>query len=209
MALTSPAWAPLVSFTLLIVVLLVCARRDQIAMRRRRRGDPRSPAACSRCFRWLRGCRPSTSRSCTSCSTGSCSPRRGTSCRGYSGYFSFGHGAFFGAGMYTTATLGTRFESPFLATLPAGGAGCGAAWASRWGRSCSACKRVRGELFALADAGVHVRRRHDRPQHADRRRAGRLPERVPHAPKLAAAGRARSTCWRSALAVADRGDAPT
>ena len=24
---------------------------------------------------------------------------------GYSGYFSFGHGAFFGIGMYTTATL--------------------------------------------------------------------------------------------------------
>jgi branched-chain amino acid transport system permease protein len=37
---------------------------------------------------------------------------------GYSGYFSFGHGAFFGAGMYTTAALGTRLDWPFLATLP-------------------------------------------------------------------------------------------
>ena len=37
---------------------------------------------------------------------------------GYSGYFSFGHGAFFGAGMYTTAVLGTRFDWPFLATVP-------------------------------------------------------------------------------------------
>jgi branched-chain amino acid transport system permease protein len=38
---------------------------------------------------------------------------------GYSGYFSFGHGAFFGAGMYTTATLASRFDWPFLWTLPA------------------------------------------------------------------------------------------
>src|SRR4029077_11502475 len=38
---------------------------------------------------------------------------------GYSGYFSFGHGAFFGAGMYTTATLAGKFDVPFLLTLPA------------------------------------------------------------------------------------------
>src|SRR5438874_13233330 len=37
---------------------------------------------------------------------------------GYSGYFSFGHGAFFGVGMYTTATLATKAELPFLWTLP-------------------------------------------------------------------------------------------
>src|SRR6266849_4778421 len=36
---------------------------------------------------------------------------------GYSGYFSFGHGAFFGAGMYTTATLATKAGVPFLWTL--------------------------------------------------------------------------------------------
>ena len=40
---------------------------------------------------------------------------------GYAGYFSFGHGAFFGAGMYTTATLTTRFNVPFLWTLLAAG----------------------------------------------------------------------------------------
>src|SRR5207247_2642566 len=40
---------------------------------------------------------------------------------GYSGYFSFGHGAFFGAGMYTTATLATKAGVPFLWTLPAAG----------------------------------------------------------------------------------------
>ena len=37
---------------------------------------------------------------------------------GYSGYFSFGHGAFFGIGMYSTATLGTKAGMPFLWTLP-------------------------------------------------------------------------------------------
>ncbi len=31
---------------------------------------------------------------------------------GYAGYFSFGHGAFFGAGMYTTATLTTALRRP-------------------------------------------------------------------------------------------------
>ena len=40
---------------------------------------------------------------------------------GFSGYFSFGHGAFFGAGMYTTATLAAGAGMPFLATLPAAG----------------------------------------------------------------------------------------
>ena len=38
---------------------------------------------------------------------------------GYSGYFSFGHGAFFGPRMHTTATLAGRLELPFLLPLPA------------------------------------------------------------------------------------------
>ncbi|HET9207272.1 MAG TPA: branched-chain amino acid ABC transporter permease, partial [Burkholderiaceae bacterium] len=38
---------------------------------------------------------------------------------GYTGYFSFGHGAFFGTGIYTSATLMARFDWPFLYTLPA------------------------------------------------------------------------------------------
>ena len=37
---------------------------------------------------------------------------------GYAGYFSFGHGAFFGVGLYTTATLAGKLDWPFLATLP-------------------------------------------------------------------------------------------
>src|SRR5690606_41401037 len=40
---------------------------------------------------------------------------------GYSGYFSFGHGAFYGIGMYTTATLTNTFDVPFLWTLPVDG----------------------------------------------------------------------------------------
>ena len=38
---------------------------------------------------------------------------------GYSGYFSFGHGAFFGIGMYSTATLATKAGMPFLMSLRA------------------------------------------------------------------------------------------
>ena len=41
---------------------------------------------------------------------------------GYAGYFSFGHGAFFGAGLYTTATLAAKADWPFLWTLPAAAA---------------------------------------------------------------------------------------
>ncbi|MET0683272.1 MAG: branched-chain amino acid ABC transporter ATP-binding protein/permease [Casimicrobiaceae bacterium] len=67
---------------------------------------------------------------------------------GYSGYFSFGHGAFFGAGMYTTATLASRFDVPFLWTLPAA-----AIVAILMGVALGAVvfrvRGVRGELFAL------------------------------------------------------------
>ena len=35
---------------------------------------------------------------------------------GYAGYFSFGHGAFFGAGMYTTATLAAGDQASFTVT---------------------------------------------------------------------------------------------
>ena len=141
-------------------------------MKRTRRGDPCSPAARSRCCRgW--GCRCSTSPSSTWCSTGSCSPRRGTSCRGYSGYFSFGHGAFFGAGMYTTAVLAGALDWPFLWTLPVAAliaARAGRrAWRGRVSREARARRAVRA-----CHPRVHVRRRHHRPQHADRRRPRHL-----------------------------------
>lgn len=72
---------------------------------------------------------------------------------GYTGYFSFGHGAFFGAGIYTSATLMSRFDWPFLWTLPAA-----AAVASVLGLVVGAIvfrvKGIRGEVFALLTLAV-------------------------------------------------------
>lgn len=67
---------------------------------------------------------------------------------GYSGYFSFGHGAFFGIGMYTTATLATRFDIPFLWTLPAA-AVVAAAVGTLLGAVAFRVQAVRAELFSL------------------------------------------------------------
>jgi len=72
---------------------------------------------------------------------------------GYAGYFSFGHGAFYGAGLYTTATLTTRLDWPFLATLPVAGA-VAALLALAIGAVVFRVKRVRGELFALLTLAV-------------------------------------------------------
>jgi branched-chain amino acid transport system permease protein len=72
---------------------------------------------------------------------------------GYSGYFSFGHGAFVGAGVYTTAVLATVFDVPFLWTLP-----IAAAVAALLGVGIGAVvfrvRRLRGELFALLTLAV-------------------------------------------------------
>jgi branched-chain amino acid transport system permease protein len=72
---------------------------------------------------------------------------------GYSGYFSFGHGAFYGAGVYTTALLAGKFDVPFAWTLPVAavvpallGVGLGAV--------VFRVRRVRGELFALLTLAV-------------------------------------------------------
>ena len=67
---------------------------------------------------------------------------------GYSGYFSFGHGAFFGIGMYTTAVLTTKADLPFLWTLPCA-AVIAALFASALGAVAFRVRSVRGELFAL------------------------------------------------------------
>jgi branched-chain amino acid transport system permease protein len=72
---------------------------------------------------------------------------------GYAGYFSFGHGAFFGAGVYTTAVLAGKFNWPFLATLP-----IAALVAAMIGIGVGAVvfrvKGVRGELFALLTLAI-------------------------------------------------------
>jgi branched-chain amino acid transport system permease protein len=72
---------------------------------------------------------------------------------GYAGYFSFGHGAFFGVGVYASATLAAKFNWPFLWTLPVAallaaviGVGVGAVAFRVHG--------VRGELFALLTMAV-------------------------------------------------------
>lgn len=72
---------------------------------------------------------------------------------GYAGYFSFGHGAFFGAGMYTTATLTTALEVPFLWTLPVAGA-LAALLGAGIGAVVFRVKRLRGELFALLTLAI-------------------------------------------------------
>ena len=72
---------------------------------------------------------------------------------GYAGYFSLGHAAFLGAGMYTSANLATRFGWPFLATLPVA-----AAVAALLGLAIGALvfrlPRLRGELFSLITLAV-------------------------------------------------------
>jgi branched-chain amino acid transport system permease protein len=72
---------------------------------------------------------------------------------GYSGYFSFGHGAFFGAGVYTTAVLASRYDVPFLWTLPAA-ALIAAALGIALGAIVFRVRRLRGELFALVTLAV-------------------------------------------------------
>jgi branched-chain amino acid transport system permease protein len=72
---------------------------------------------------------------------------------GYSGYFSFGHGAFFGIGMYTSAGLAGHLDWPFLWTLPAAAA-LSALLGIALGSVVFRVKSVRGELFALLTLAV-------------------------------------------------------
>ncbi len=72
---------------------------------------------------------------------------------GYAGYFSFGHGAFFGAGMYTTTTLAAGYGVPFLATLPVAAA-VAALLSAGIGAVVFRVKRLRGELFGLLTLAI-------------------------------------------------------
>ena len=72
---------------------------------------------------------------------------------GYSGYFSFGHGAFFGIGMYTSAGLAANLKWPFLWTLPAA-ALMAALFGMALGFVVFRVKSVRGELFALLTLAI-------------------------------------------------------
>lgn len=72
---------------------------------------------------------------------------------GFSGYFSFGHGAFYGAGLYTTATLAGRFEMPVIATWLAAGI-VAALLGLAIGAIVFRLRRMRGEVFALLTLAV-------------------------------------------------------
>ena len=72
---------------------------------------------------------------------------------GFAGYFSLGHAAFFGIGMYTTATLTTKFAVPFLLTLPVAVV-IPALLAIGIGAIVFRLRRLRGELFALLTLAV-------------------------------------------------------
>jgi branched-chain amino acid transport system ATP-binding protein/branched-chain amino acid transport system permease protein len=72
---------------------------------------------------------------------------------GYAHYLSFGHGAFFGAGVYTTATLAGKLAVPFLWCIPAA-AGIAAVLALGIGAVVFRLNRLRGDLFALLTLAV-------------------------------------------------------
>jgi branched-chain amino acid transport system permease protein len=72
---------------------------------------------------------------------------------GYSGYFSFGQGAFYGAGVYTTAILGTRYGWDLLPALPVA-ALVGATIALVTAFLVFRLRRLSGEIFALFTLAV-------------------------------------------------------
>lgn len=72
---------------------------------------------------------------------------------GFSGYFSFGQGAWFGIGVYTFAVLVGKHEWPLLAALPVAGLlACGAGLLL--GLVVFRLRRLSGEIFALTTLAV-------------------------------------------------------
>jgi branched-chain amino acid transport system permease protein len=72
---------------------------------------------------------------------------------GYSGYFSFGQGAFYGVGVYTTATLAAKRGLPLLVAIPAAGL-LSALLGLIIGVVVFRLRRLRGEIFALITLAV-------------------------------------------------------
>jgi len=72
---------------------------------------------------------------------------------GYSGYFSFGQGAWFGIGVYTTGILAAKNGWPFLVALPVAGLVGGAA-GLLLGLVVFRLRRLSGEIFALTTLAV-------------------------------------------------------
>jgi len=72
---------------------------------------------------------------------------------GYSGYFSFGQGAFFGVGVYTSAVLTGRHGWEFISTIPIAGL-LAAGVAIVVGGLAFRLRSLRGEVFALLTLAV-------------------------------------------------------
>ena len=72
---------------------------------------------------------------------------------GYSGYFSFGQGAFFGVGVYASGVLTVRHGWDFLATIPIAGVAA-AVLALLVGGLAFRLRSLRGEVFALLTLAV-------------------------------------------------------
>ena len=72
---------------------------------------------------------------------------------GYSGYFSFGHGAFFGLGMYGMATFATKLNLGFVSSVLLSGV-VAAVLALAVGAVVFRLKKIRGESFALITLAV-------------------------------------------------------
>jgi branched-chain amino acid transport system permease protein len=72
---------------------------------------------------------------------------------GYTGYFSFGHGAFFGTGLYTSATLMAKWNWPYLWTLPVAAA-LACVLGAVLGAIVFRVRGIRGEVFALLTLAV-------------------------------------------------------
>ena len=72
---------------------------------------------------------------------------------GYSGYFSFGQGAFFGVGVYTSAVLAARQGWDFLYTIPVAGI-VAAVVALLVGGLAFRLRSLRGEVFALLTLAI-------------------------------------------------------
>ena len=117
MAVASPSWAPIVSFSLLIVMLLF---RPAKAWSHEQDASPPSWASRARCWPACPGWAlpPFYESILYLVCHWAVLALSWNILSGYSGYFSFGHGAFFGIGMYTTAVLAGKLDWPFLATLP-------------------------------------------------------------------------------------------
>ena len=171
MAFASPSWAPIVSFSLLIALLLLRPGRPEDrphARRDRGRGVQASPRFRS-CI-----CPRSTNRSSTSCCTGSCWPRRGTSCRAIPAISRSAMARSSAPACIRPRCSPASYDVPFLWTLPAA-----ALLAALLGLALGAVvfrvRRVRGEVFALLTLAVTFVLGDDRAQHADRWRPRRLP----------------------------------